>query len=51
MSDKLSNIFLSKENISQLYKQVIMNNEFTNLTKQQKDFIISKLIENMKRIY
>jgi len=51
MSDKLSNIFLSKENISQLYKQVIMNNEFTNLTKQQKDFIISKLIENMKRMF
>jgi hypothetical protein len=51
MSDKLANNFLSKENISQLYKQVIMNNDFTNLTKQQKDFIIGKLIENMKRIF
>ena len=43
--------FLSKENTTQLYKQITITNEFNNLTKQQKDFIVNKLIDTMKRVY
>ena len=38
----LSNDFLSKENIAQLYKKIIIANDFSNLSKQNKDFIIGK---------
>jgi hypothetical protein len=51
MSEKISNDFLSKENIAHLYKEITLVNEYTNLNKQQKDIIITNLIETMKRIY
>jgi len=52
MSEKiLTKDFLSKETIAQLYKDITLKNEYTNLNKQQKDFIINNLIETMKRIY
>ncbi len=47
----ISKDFLSKENTTILYKQIIMMNELNNLSKQQKDFIVSQLIETMKRTY
>jgi hypothetical protein len=51
MSEKISNDFLSKENIAHLYKDITLVNEYNNLNKQQKDIIITNLIETMKRIY
>ncbi len=51
MSEKIVNDFLSKENIAQLYKEITLVNEYNNLSKQQKDIIITNLIETMKRIY
>jgi hypothetical protein len=52
MSEKLlTRDFLSKENTAQLYKEITLVNEYSNLNKQQKDFIINNLIEIMKRIY
>jgi hypothetical protein len=47
----VSKDFLSKENTTNLYKQITMTNELSNLSKQQKDFIVSQLIETMKRTY
>ena len=47
----VSKDFLSKENITILYKQITLTNEFNNLTKQQKDFIVNQLIDTMKRTY
>ena len=49
--NSISKDFLSKENIANLYKQITILNEFTNLNKQQKDFIINQLIETMKRVF
>ena len=43
--------FLSKDNITNLYKQTTINNELTNLSKEQKDKIINQLIENMKSVF
>lgn len=43
--------FLSKENTGLLYKNITINNELTNLTKEQKDKIISILIDCMKQVY
>jgi hypothetical protein len=51
MTDNLTKDFLSKENTTQLYKQITLSNEFSNLTKQQKDFIVNKLIDTMKKVY
>ena len=45
------NDFLSKENTTNLYKQLIISNELNNLSKEQKDKIIGQLIDVMKRIY
>jgi hypothetical protein len=47
----ISRDFLSKENTTKLYKQITISNELTNLSKQQKDFIVNQLIDTMKRIY
>ncbi len=43
--------FLSKDNITNLYKQITINNELTNLSKENKDKIINQLIENMKSVF
>ncbi len=43
--------FLSKENTAILYKNITMNNELSNLSKEQKDKIISILIDCMKQVY
>jgi hypothetical protein len=52
MSEKLlTRDFLSKENTTQLYKEITLVNEYSNLNKPQKDFIINNLIEIMKRVY
>ncbi len=45
------NNFLSKENTTSIYKNIIMNAELKNITKEQKDNIINQLINVMKRIY
>ena len=47
----MSEKFISKENTARLYKQITISNELTNLSKQQKDFIVNQLIETMKRVY
>jgi hypothetical protein len=47
----LTNDFLSKENTANIYKQITINNELNNLTKIQKDKIISQLIDTMKRVF
>jgi hypothetical protein len=47
----MSENFISKENTTNLYKQITMMNELTNLSKQQKDFIVTQLIDTMKRTY
>ena len=52
MSEKnTSKDFLSKENTKLLYKQIIIINELTNLSKEQKDFIVNQLIDTMKKVY
>ena len=43
--------FLSKDNITNLYKQITINNELNNLSKETKDKIINQLIENMKSVF
>ena len=45
----VSKDFLSKENTTFLYKLIISKNELDNLTKIEKENIISKLIETMKQ--
>ncbi len=49
--NSISKDFLSKENIANLYKQITISNEYNNLNKQQKDFIINQLIDTMKKVY
>ncbi len=49
--NSISKDFLSKENIANLYKQIAISNEYSNLNKQQKDFIINQLIDTMKKVY
>ncbi len=49
--NSISKDFLSKENIANLYKQITISNEYSNLNKQQKDFIINQLIDTMKKVY
>ncbi len=52
MSENIAmNEFLSKENTSNIYKSLIVSNELSNLTKQQKDNIINQLISVMKKVF
>jgi hypothetical protein len=52
MSESIAmNEFLSKENISNIYKSLVLTNELNNLSKQQKDNIINQLINVMKKVY
>ena len=43
--------FLSKENTSRLYKDIIKANNLLALPKESKKLIVDNLIENMKDIY
>ncbi len=47
----VSSDFLSRDNITLLYKHVTMANNMNNLNKQQKDQVIGIVIDTMKKVF
>ena len=44
-------IFLSKNNTINLFKNIVSKNNLNNLTKQEKQKIVQVIIKNMKKIF
>jgi hypothetical protein len=51
MNNNYSSDFLSKNNITNIYKDIINQNELINITSDKKQLIINELIKNVKETY
>ena len=47
----MSREFLSRENTSNIYKEILKKNQLQALPKRTKEIIVNLLINNMKNIY
>ena len=47
----MNKIFLSKDNTSNLYKEILKENNLQALPRKSKEIIVNNLVENMKEVY
>jgi len=47
----MNKIFLSKENTSKLYKNILEENKLQAMPRKTKELVVSQLVSNMKEIY
>ena len=47
----MNKIFLSRENTSNLYKEILKENNLQALPRKTKEIIVSNLVDNMKEVY
>ena len=47
----MNKIFLSKDNTSNLYKEILKENKLQALPRKAKEIIVTNLVENMKDVY
>ena len=47
----MNKIFLSRDNTSNLYKEILKQNNLQALPRKTKEIIVNNLVENMKEVY